>query len=106
MIPAVAVFNFEYLPTIELIAFSYAISGCSFSMSEIHSDRKPFQRLANRLNIDLVPFFNWLPAFISRRGPGLKDRGVSAKPAPLSQLSPDRRTPTLAEPRASYRCTP
>src|SRR5215213_10346205 len=51
MMAAVAVFNFEYFPTIELIAFSYAISGCSFSMPEIQSERKPRQRLARRLNI-------------------------------------------------------
>jgi hypothetical protein len=48
---AVAVFSFEYFSTIELIAFSYAISGCSFSMPEIQSERKPRQRLARRLNM-------------------------------------------------------
>jgi hypothetical protein len=56
MIPAVAVFSFEYFATIELIAFSYAISGCSFSMSEIQSDKKPLQRLANRFHIDTFSF--------------------------------------------------
>src|SRR5215210_569837 len=54
MMAAVAVFSFEYFATIELIAFSYAISGCSFSMSEIQSDRKPRQRLARRLNMASV----------------------------------------------------
>src|SRR4051812_2142248 len=50
MIAAVALLSFAYFATIELIAFSYAISGCSFSMSEIQSDRNPFHRLPTREN--------------------------------------------------------
>src|SRR5215210_2353161 len=48
MIAAVALLSFAYLLTIELMAFSYAISGCSFSMSATHSERKPFHRLPRR----------------------------------------------------------
>jgi hypothetical protein len=48
MIAAVADLRREYFSTIELIAFSYAISGCAFSTSEIQSDRKPRYRLARR----------------------------------------------------------
>src|SRR3954447_25808552 len=53
MIAAVAAFSFAYFAVIELMAFSYAISGCSFSMSEIQSETKPFQRLARRPNMDI-----------------------------------------------------
>jgi hypothetical protein len=48
MIAAVALFSFAYFSIIELMAFSYAISGCSFSMSEIQILRNPFQRLLSR----------------------------------------------------------
>ena len=48
MMAAVADLSFEYFSTIELIAFSYAISGCSFSTSEIQIERKPRQRLPRR----------------------------------------------------------
>src|SRR3954452_17440144 len=48
MIAAVALFSFAYFSIIELIAFSYAISGWSFSMSAIQRERKPFQRLPTR----------------------------------------------------------
>src|SRR3954465_968910 len=53
MIAAVAAFSFAYFAVIELMAFSYAISGWSFSMSEIQSETKPFQRLARRPNIPI-----------------------------------------------------
>ena len=57
MIAAVAVFSFVYFSTIELIAFSYAISGWSFSMSAIQSERKPFQRFPRRPKSPIVvPF--------------------------------------------------
>ena len=46
MMAAVADLSFAYFSTIELIAFSYAISGCSFSTFEIQIDRKPRQRFA------------------------------------------------------------
>src|SRR5438034_5785785 len=48
MIAAVAALSFAYFVTIELMAFSYAISGCSFSMSEIQIERNPFHRLPRR----------------------------------------------------------
>ncbi len=49
MMAAVADLSFAYFSTIELIAFSYAISGCSFSTFEIQIERKPRQRFARRL---------------------------------------------------------
>src|SRR5512137_1191274 len=49
MIAAVADFSFEYFSTIELMAFSYAISGCSFSTSEIQIERNPRHRFPSRL---------------------------------------------------------
>src|SRR5712692_6819183 len=49
MIAAVACLSLLYFSIIELIAFSYAISGCSFSMSEIQIDRKPRQRFRSRV---------------------------------------------------------
>ena len=48
MIAAVSLLSFAYFATIELIAFSYAISGCSFSMSEIQIEMNPFHRFPSR----------------------------------------------------------
>src|SRR5215467_13569106 len=47
MIAAVACLSCEYFSIIELIAFSYAISGCFFSTSLIHSPTKPRHRFAS-----------------------------------------------------------
>src|SRR5262249_3277844 len=55
----------EYFSIIELIAFSYAISGCSFSMSEIQRLTNPFHRFAKRVKkpppsaILDSPYFAW-----------------------------------------------
>src|SRR5438034_4746065 len=48
MIAAVACLSWLYFSIIELIAFSYAISGCFFSTSLIQSDTNPRHRLAKR----------------------------------------------------------
>src|SRR5512140_30227 len=48
MIAAVACLSWLYFSIIELIAFSYAISGCFFSTSLIHSDTNPRHRFASR----------------------------------------------------------
>src|SRR6266567_6961343 len=48
MIDAVACLSALYFSIIELIAFSYAISGCFFSTSLIQSDTNPRHRLAKR----------------------------------------------------------
>jgi hypothetical protein len=48
MIAAVARFSLEYFSIIEVIAFSYAISGLFFSTSEIHKLTNPRHRFANR----------------------------------------------------------
>jgi len=50
MIAAVAVFSREYFSIIELMAFSYAISGCSFSTPEIQIDRNPRHKFPSRVN--------------------------------------------------------
>jgi hypothetical protein len=48
MIAAVARFNAEYFSIIDVIAFSYAISGLALSTSEIHKLTNPRHRFANR----------------------------------------------------------
>src|SRR5258708_26062782 len=48
MIAAVACLSALYFSIIELIAFSYAISGCFFSTSLIQRPTNPRQRLAKR----------------------------------------------------------
>ncbi len=55
MIAAVALLSFAYFSIIELMAFSYAISGCSCSMSEIQIERKPFQRFPSLENSPISP---------------------------------------------------
>src|SRR5438270_4284611 len=50
MMAAVAPLSFAYFSIIELIAFSYAISGCSCSMSAIQRERKPFHRFPSLEN--------------------------------------------------------
>src|SRR5438105_15095094 len=111
MIAAVALLSFAYFSIIELIAFSYAISGWSFSISAIQRERKPFQRLPTReknpMCLSLLAFGSWLSA-LSRflrepRAESLMVLAASVSPSPHVRLHLAQRIPEPSALRASCR---
>src|SRR5437870_7367443 len=105
MIAAVALLSFAYFSIIELIAFSYAISGWSFSMSAIQRERKPFQRLPTR---EKNPMCLSLLALGSRLSAGFPEsrelRAESPIPALAVSVSPSlhvRQRPVRKTPEPS-----